>query len=100
MTYDNIPQISTDHGYLTEKGFRSWAYTLDHKRIGVMYLFTTLLFFFVGGLFAMLLRMKLLTPGQGFISDHAYDVSFTFHGILMIFLFIIPAIPSALGNFF
>jgi cytochrome c oxidase subunit I len=94
---DNLP---ADRGYLTEKGFRSWAYTLDHKRIGVMYLFTTLLFFFVGGAFAILLRLKLMTPGQGFISDHTYNVFFTLHGALMIFLFIIPAIPSALGNFF
>jgi cytochrome c oxidase subunit 1 len=91
---------TADRGYLTDKGFWSWAYTLDHKRIGIMYLFTTLIFFFVGGLFAMLLRLKLMTPGPGFISDHTFNVFFTLHGALMIFLFIIPAIPSALGNFF
>ncbi len=91
---------TVEHGYLAEKGFWSWAYTLDHKRIGVMYLYTTLFFFFVGGAFAMLLRLKLLTPGPGFLSDHAYNVVFTLHGAMMIFLFIIPAIPSGLGNFF
>ncbi len=99
-----MPDSTTEHpaadrGYLTEKGFRSWALTLDHKRIGVMYLFTTLLFFFAGGLFAMLLRIKLMFPGQVFVSDHTYNVFFTLHGAMMIFLFIIPAIPSAMGNF-
>ena len=89
-----------DRGYLTEKGFWSWAYTLDHKRIGLLYLCTTLLFLQVGGVFALLLRMKLMYPGQELFSDKAYNVFFTLHGIMMIFLFIIPAIPSALGNFF
>ncbi len=100
MTEHAVENTPADRGYLTERGFRSWAFTLDHKRIGVMYLLTTLLFFFVGGFFAMLLRLKLMTPGPGFISDHAYDVLFTMHGALMIFLFIIPAIPSGMGNFF
>ena len=54
----------------------------------------------VGGVFALLLRMKLMYPGQELFSDKAYNVFFTLHGIMMIFLFIIPAIPSALGNFF
>ncbi|BDV42794.1 cytochrome c oxidase subunit 1 [Geotalea uraniireducens] len=89
-----------DRGYLTERGFRAWATTLDHKRIGVMYLFTTLFFFLVGGLFAIVIRLKLMTPGPGFISDHTYNVFFTIHGALMIFIFVIPAIPSSLGNFF
>ncbi|HEX9022757.1 MAG TPA: cbb3-type cytochrome c oxidase subunit I, partial [Geobacteraceae bacterium] len=100
MDSGNTSCSTSTRGYLAEKGWWSWAYTLDHKRIGVMYLLTTLVFFFVGGLFAMILRMKLLTPGPGFISDHAYNVVFTMHGTLMIFLFIIPAIPSGLGNFF
>ncbi|HTY21449.1 MAG TPA: cytochrome c oxidase subunit I [Geobacteraceae bacterium] len=100
MTEGATRTTTADRGYLTEKGFLSWAYTLDHKRIGVMYLLTTLLFFFIGGMFAMLLRLKLLVPGPGFISDHTYNVFFTLHGAMMIFLFIIPAIPSGLGNFF
>ena len=86
--------------YLTEKGFRSWAFTHDHKRIGVMYLITTHAFFLVAGLLAMLLRLKLLSPGPALFSDHVYNVLFTMHGAMMIFLFIIPAIPSSLGNFF
>src|SRR5512144_397555 len=87
-------------GYLEDKGIRSWALTLDHKRIGVMYLYTTLFFFLLGGVFALLMRIKLMFPGQQIFSDQAYNVMFTLHGSLMIFLFIIPAIPSGLGNFF
>ncbi len=86
-------------GYLEAKGFRSWALTLDHKRIGVMYMYTTLFFFLLGGVFALLMRIKLMYPGQQVFSDQAYNVMFTLHGSLMIFLFIIPAIPSGLGNF-
>jgi cytochrome c oxidase subunit 1 len=87
-------------GYLEAKGFWSWAYTLDHKRIGVMYLYTTLFFFLLGGVFALLMRIHLMFPGRQLFSAHTYNVMFTLHGALMIFLFIIPAIPSGLGNFF
>ncbi|HJX73460.1 MAG TPA: cbb3-type cytochrome c oxidase subunit I, partial [Candidatus Deferrimicrobiaceae bacterium] len=87
-------------GYLEAKGFWAWAYTLDHKRIGAMYLYTTLFFFLVGGVFALLIRIKLMFPGQHIFTSQTYNVMFTMHGALMIFLFIIPAIPSGLGNFF
>jgi cytochrome c oxidase subunit 1 len=89
----------TGRGYLAERGWRSWAYTLDHKRIGVMYLLTTIAFFLLGGVFAMLLRLELLSPQAKYFSDHTYNVFFTLHGAMMIFLFIIPAIPSGMGNF-
>jgi cytochrome c oxidase subunit 1 len=87
-------------GYLTERGWRSWAFTLDHKRIGAMYLWTTTVFFLIGGVFALLLRLELLSPQARYFSNHAYNVFFTLHGAMMIFLFIIPAIPSGMGNFF
>ena len=98
----NEDTLGSEHrqSYLAQKGFRSWALTLDHKRIGVMYLLTTHTFFLVGGVLAMLLRLKLLSPGPALFSDHVYNVLFTMHGAMMIFLFIIPAIPSSLGNFF
>jgi cytochrome c oxidase subunit I len=86
--------------YLSDTSLRSWVFTLDHKRIGVLYIFTTLGFFLVGGFLAMLLRLKLLVPGPALFSDHTYNVLFTMHGAIMIFLFVIPAIPSSLGNFF
>jgi cytochrome c oxidase subunit I len=100
MSNEGTTTTLPDRGYLTEKGFHSWACTLDHKRIGVMYICTTLAFFLLGGLLALLLRLKLLVPGPAFFSDHTYNVLFTMHGAMMIFLFIIPAIPSSMGNFF
>lgn len=101
------------------KGFLSWITTLDHKRIGMMYL-ASVLFFFVGGFFAILLRTELLTPKQSvqmpqptvdakgnsvtfpeqfiFTKDQ-YNKLFTLHGAIMVFLVIIPSIPASLGNF-
>ncbi len=90
----------TDWNYLNERrGLWSWLTTLDHKRIGVMYLWSTLLAFFLGGVFAMLIRLELLTPGKTVMSAETYNKMFTLHGAVMIFLFIIPSIPAALGNF-
>jgi len=86
--------------YLNEKrGIRSWIFTLDHKRIGVMYLWSVLFAFLLGGIFAMLIRLELLTPGRTIIGADTYNQAFTLHGAIMIFLFIIPATPAALGNF-
>jgi len=80
-------------------GIKSWLLTLDHKRIGVMYLVAILTSFFLGGIFALLVRTELLTPGQTIVDADTYNRMFTLHGAIMIFLFIIPGIPAALGNF-
>ncbi len=86
--------------YLTEtRGLRSWLFTLDHKRIGVMYFWSTLAAFALGGVFAMIIRLSLLSPKQTIISAETYDKLFTLHGAVMIFVFIIPSIPAAFGNF-
>ncbi|MBS1223104.1 MAG: Cytochrome c oxidase polypeptide [Proteobacteria bacterium] len=86
--------------YLTEpSGLRSWLFTLDHKRIGVMYFWSTLGAFALGGVFAMLLRLKLLSAGNSMMTAETYNKIFTLHGAIMIFLFIIPSIPAAFGNF-
>lgn len=86
--------------YLTaKKGILSWLITLDHKRIGMLYLATVFLFFAIGGVFALLIRLELLAPGQTIVSADTYNKLFTYHGAIMIFMFIIPAIPGALGNF-
>src|SRR6184192_1693374 len=77
----------------------SWLNTRDHKRIGVMFLAAVIFFFFIGGIFALGLRMKLLQPGPFLIDALSYNRLFTLHGVVMIFLFLIPAIPSAFGNF-
>ena len=81
------------------KGWKSWLFTLDHKRIGIMYLFSIMTAFFVGGVFAILVRLELLHPGRVLMDAHTYNQMFTLHGAIMIFLFIIPSIPAALGNF-
>lgn len=91
--------------YLTAtKGIKSWALTIDHKRIGVMYLVGVLSAFLLGGCFAMMLRTELLTPGPTFFANETkawnfYNQMFTLHGAVMVFLFIIPAIPAIIGNF-
>ncbi|MEO6950349.1 MAG: cbb3-type cytochrome c oxidase subunit I [Polyangia bacterium] len=77
----------------------SWLNTRDHKRVGVMFLAAVTFFFLIGGVFALLIRIELLTPGPTIMSPNAYNKLFTLHGIVMIFLFMIPAIPSGLGNF-
>lgn len=107
--------LSGDHAeqhdnYLTHShGIKSWIFTLDHKRIGVMYLVSVLVAFLLGGIFAMLIRTQLLRP-EGLLihippgsEDYGpyklYNQIFTVHGVVMIFLVLIPGIPGALGNF-
>ena len=86
--------------YLEEpKGLWSWLTTVDHKRIGLMYMWSVLFFFLVGGIFALLIRLELLTPKQTIMDAETYNRVFTLHGAIMVFLVIIPAIPAALGNF-
>ena len=80
-------------------GIKSWLTTVDHKRIGMMYLASILLFFAVGGTFALLLRTELLSPHRVFVGPETYNQFFTLHGAVMVFLVIIPGIPAALGNF-
>ena len=88
-----------EHSYLNEpKGIKSWLLTRDHKRIGLMYLFAIMFFFMVGGIFAILIRLELLSPGENIMSAQTYNQLFTLHGAIMIFLFIIPSIPASLGN--
>ncbi len=84
-----------EHG----RGIRSWLLTLDHKRIGVMYLVAITASLALGGSFALVLRLNLWRPEGGLVSNDAYNKLFTLHGAVMIFLFIIPGIPAALGNF-
>ena len=106
MTTINLSQpldtATRPDNYLTHtRGFMSWAFTLDHKRIGVMYMVSVLISFFVGGVFALLVRTELLTPGQTIpgVTADVYNHFFTLHGAIMVFLVIIPSIPAALGNF-
>jgi cytochrome c oxidase subunit I len=68
----------------------SWLTTVDHKRIGILYMVTALGFFVAGGILALLMRSQLATPGESFITKNAYNELFTIHGTTMIFLFIVP----------
>src|SRR5690606_8967258 len=81
------------------KGFWSWAGTLDHKRIGIMYLIGTTTAFVVGGALALLIRLHLWTPEGELFEPPVYNQIFSMHGIFMVFMFIIPAIPGAIANF-
>jgi len=82
-----------------KKGIKSWLITLDHKRIGIMYLVSVLAFFLFAGIMALLVRIELFSPGRTIMDPDTYNRIFTIHGVVMVFLFIIPAIPAALGNF-
>ncbi len=89
-----------EKNYLNEETtLKSWLLTLDHKRIGLMYLFAIMFFFAVAGFIALAIRLELMTPMGGDIIDaETYNVFFTLHGAIMIFMFIIPSVPAAMGN--
>jgi len=90
----------THVSYLSSpKGIKSWLLTVDHKRIGLMYFVAIMFFFAVAGLLAVILRTELLSPDRVLMDADTYNQFFTLHGAIMIFLFIIPSIPAALGNF-
>ena len=80
-------------------GLRSWLLTTDHKRIAVLYLISVTTFFFLGGFFAMLIRLELLTPQGDLMQADTYNKVFTMHGMIMVFFFLIPVVPAVLGNF-
>src|ERR1700720_1973008 len=80
-------------------GIKSWLLTVDHKRIALLYLIGITFFFFVGGFFALLVRLELLTPAGDLVQADTYNKLFTMHGQVMIFFFLIPSIPAVLGNF-
>jgi cytochrome c oxidase subunit I len=80
-------------------GIKSWLLTRDHKRIALLYLMSITLFFFLGGAFAVLIRLELLTPSGDLVQAETYNKLFTMHGVIMVFFFLIPSIPAVLGNF-
>lgn len=81
-------------------GLKSWIFSTDHKRIGILYLYSLLLFFSVGVVFGFLMRLELIAPGKTIMDPQMYNQIFTLHGVIMIFLFVIPGIPAVFGNFF
>ena len=90
---------TTEPNYIdASKGLKSWLFTLDHKRIGLMYLYAILFALLLGGAFALMVRAELFFPGQQLFTQDQYNQIFTLHGAVMVFLVIIPGIPAALGN--
>ena len=92
-------QLPKEHYLNATYGIRSWLLTTDHKRIALLYLISVTFFFFVGGIFASLIRIHLMTPGGYLVTPETYNKLFTMHGVAMIFFFLIPSIPAVLGNF-
>jgi cytochrome c oxidase subunit 1 len=82
------------------RGIFAWILSTDHKRIGLLYFSLILLFFSVAVFFGFLMRLKLIAPGFNLMKPQMYNSIFTLHGIIMIFLVVIPAIPTIFGNFF
>ncbi len=80
-------------------GLKSWLLTRDHKRIALLYLYSITAFFFLGGFFALMIRLELLTPAADLVQPETYNKLFTMHGVVMVFFFLIPSIPAVLGNF-
>jgi cytochrome c oxidase subunit I len=93
--------VSTERqNYLnSEYGIRSWLLTTDHKRIALLYLLSITAMFFIGGFFALLIRLELLTPAGDLLTADTYNKAFSMHGQIMVFFFLVPSIPAVLGNF-
>jgi cytochrome c oxidase subunit 1 len=99
---DTLPHDTrtVDKGYLGDgHTIRSWIFTTDHKRIAILYALTITVFFFVGGIAISLVRVELVTPAQDFVTADEYNRLFTLHGIVMVWFFLVPSIPTTFGNF-
>ena len=94
------PRPLTKPTYLADgKTIRSWLLTTDHKRIAILYMISITLFFFIGGAAATMMRLELLTPQGDLVTSETYNKLFTIHGVVMVWFFLIPSIPTVLGNF-
>ena len=94
-----VDEHPASHYLNHSSGIRSWLLTLDHKRIALLYLATITVFFFIGGAFAVAVRLELLTPEGDLLKAENYNKMFTMHGLMMVFFFLVPSIPAVLGNF-
>jgi cytochrome c oxidase subunit I len=103
-TIVSLPDQSTAKlpakSYLNQEyGLKSWLLTGDHKRIAMLYLFSITFFFIIGGVLAGLVRLELLTPPSDLMATDTYNKVFSMHGIIMVFLFLVPSVPATIGNF-
>src|SRR5689334_10729152 len=92
--------MSKGRNYLTEdNSVTSWFFTTDHKRVAILFFAGITLFFFVGGAAATLIRLELIKPQGHLVTSDTYNRLFTIHGVIMVWFFLIPSIPSTIGNF-
>lgn len=82
------------------KGILAWILSTDHKRISFLYLYSMITFFIVGMLLGLAMKLELIAPGKTVMTAETYNAFFTLHGIIMIFLIVIPGLPAVFGNFF
>src|SRR5437763_10924255 len=94
-----LPQVAAGRAQRERRGWTSWITTTDHKRIGIMYMVTTFVFFILGGVEALLMRLQLGTPDNTLVTPTVYNQLFTLHGTTMIFLFVVPMM-AGLANYF
>src|SRR6266481_1748011 len=99
QTQSEPPPASAANYLNAAYGAKSWLLTTDHKRIALLYLVSVTGMFVVGGLAATLIRLHLLTPTGALMTADSYNKAFTAHGIIMVFFFLVPVVPSVLGNF-
>ncbi len=100
MATEVLEKVESPTTYLNNgHTVKSWLLTLDHKRIALLYLFSISIFFLIGGIYAALIRLELVTPEGDLLTPDTYNRVFTMHGVIMIFFFLIPSIPAVLGNF-
>ena len=94
-----VPMYEPENYLTAEYGIKSWLLTTDHKRIALLYMVSLTVMFFLGGIFALLIRLELLSPNGTLVSNDTYNKLFTMHGVIMVWFFLIPSIPAVLGNF-
>ncbi|MDR4987232.1 MAG: cbb3-type cytochrome c oxidase subunit I [Bacteroidales bacterium] len=82
------------------KGIAGWIFSTDHKRIGLLYLYTMLFFFSIAAILGLLMKTQLIAPGHTIMGPQTYNSLFTLHGIIMIFIIVVPGLPAVFGNFF
>jgi cytochrome c oxidase subunit 1 len=103
MAHNAVAAQEVTRGFYAEKGkytgVRGWIFSTDHKRIGLLYFGTMMVFFLTAVTIGFLMRLEMLAPGRTIMDAQTYNTMFTLHGIMMIFLFIIPGLPAVFGNF-
>ena len=96
-------QIPHDVSYLDYKGkykgIFSWIFSTDHKRIALLYMFSMMTLFIVGVLLGLAMKLELIAPGRTIMGPQSYNAVFTVHGVIMIFMIVIPGLPAVFGNF-